>query len=306
MRKLPFTTPIWAEGISVEQKTSALIVSGKNHVGEPVGGVAVANDLLAQSVPVAWWPEDRRKKPPHVAFANATTEAKLIEFVKTWGPVDGTPEVCFIEGPSYTSDRGLKLVVRQNLRRLRFEQRTFSGAARLVAEIQCDKPDPERIFNCLVQLQTEHKDSFSRFARSLSLNSDRTLADAACEVAESDLCELLDRFPARLFPTTAGPVEFPPMDLRGSRGRGVKHVLYGFLRLEYLRKDRLGLGLCPKCNEVFAKERRGAVCCSELCSKQHRSLKYYLEHGRARRQKRAATAKQHHSRTTASTKRNRT
>lgn len=299
MRELPFTTPIWAEGISVEQKTSALIVSGKNHVDEPVGDVAVVNDLLAQSVPVAWWAEDRRKKPPHVAFANATTEAKLIEFVKIWGPVDGTPEVCFIEGPSYTSDRGWKLVVRQNLRRLRFEQRTFSGAARLVAEIQCHKPDPERIFNCLAQLRIGPKQSFSGFAR------DRTLADVV-EVAESGLCELLDQFPARLFPTTAGPVEFPPMDLRGSRGRGVKHILYGFLRLEYLRRERLGLGVCPKCNEVFAKERRGAVYCSELCSKQHRSLEYYREHGRARRLRKAATAKQHHSRSTASTKRNKT
>lgn len=90
MRKNRLTTPIWAEAIRVERKGESLIVTGKNHTPLPVAGVAVDADLLAQSVPLASWPENRRKKSPHIEFANASTDAKLIEFCKKWGPFDGS------------------------------------------------------------------------------------------------------------------------------------------------------------------------------------------------------------------------
>ncbi len=282
MRAQPLTTPIWAEEIRVEHTGEHLIVSGKNHKSLPVAGVAVESDLLEQSVPLARWGENRRKKPPHIEFANATTDSKLVEFCRKWGPFDGSAEVQF-RAPDST--RGRKLVVRENLCELRVRQKFFSGMARLIAEIQSEKPNPERLFQYYAQLSVlADRKIFFGLARGLDRLSP---TNAACQYAQIVVCGLLDQFPLRLHPTSERPVELPTLDICG---RGVKDVLYGFLRLEYLRKNRRGLGVCPKCNEVFAKERQGTVFCCEICSKQHRSLEYYREQGRARRQEKAAAS----------------
>jgi len=295
MLKQPFTVPIWAEEISVERTPQSLFVTGKNHKEGPVANVPVEADLLAQSVPLARWSNDRRKKPPHVEFANATTDTKLIKFVKNWGPVDASPRVWAVSAvpvaQCLTPGRSDVGRIRQDLHKLRLEQRTFSSAARLIAETQSRNPNPERIFKYQGQLPNVVNSTWKEFCNAASgVDPRRSLANGACLLVQISLCGLLDRFPPRLFPTFTGPVELLPIDPAGI-GKGIKHVLYGFLRLEYLRRDRLGLGVCPRCSDVFAKERRGAVFCSELCSKQHRSLAYYREHGRARRQKKASASK---------------
>jgi hypothetical protein len=64
MHARPFTMPIWAEDIKVKRTSETLIVTGKNHTAVPVAGIPVERDLLAQSLPLARWPENRRKKPP--------------------------------------------------------------------------------------------------------------------------------------------------------------------------------------------------------------------------------------------------
>jgi len=276
MRKNRLTTPIWAEAIRVERKGESLIVTGKNHTPLPVAGVAVDADLLAQSVPLASWPENRRKKSPHIEFANASTDAKLIEFCKKWGPFDGS-----LVGPARIPKlppRGWNIAIKENLQKLRCEQKTFSGMARLVGEVQSNNPNPERFFQYYAQIcrTPPEKETFFDFAQ--SMNRGRLLANAAREYVQMVVCTLLNNFPPYLYPTAEGPVELPPLDLCGG---GVKHALYGFLRLEYLQKDRLGLGVCPKCDDVFAKERKGAVFCCQDCSKLYRSLEYYREVGRA-------------------------
>jgi hypothetical protein len=68
-------------------------------------------------------------------------------------------------------------------------------------------------------------------------------------------------------------------------------ALYYFLRLEYQQRGRIGLGLCPQCHEVFAKERRGAVFCRPGCSRRFRSKVDYYERGRDRRGKKKASLK---------------
>jgi hypothetical protein len=107
-------------------------------------------------------------------------------------------------------------------------------------------------------------------------------------MAEHYLCDVLNRFPTPIHATIEGPFELPPLDLE-SIGRGIKRILYSFLRMEYLRpRGRLGLGSCrnPKCNKLFVKERRGAVYCCVVCSHRDRALKQYHESGRAKRQAR--------------------
>jgi hypothetical protein len=282
------TTPTWADEIRVEQNGENLIVSGKNHTAWPVAvtSVGVDADLLAQSVPLASWSENRRKKSPHIEFANASTDAKLIQFCKKWGPFDGSTQARDFRAPD--SSRGWNIAVRENLQKLRVGQKAFSGMARLIAEIQSNKPNPERFFQYYAQIchTLPEKESFFNYAQ--SLNRGRPLANAAREYVQIVVCILLSYFPPSLYPTADGPVELPPLDLCG---QGVKHALYGFLRLEYLQKDRLGLGVCPGCDEVFAKEREGALYCGEDCSKRHRSLEYYREYGRAKRQEKAAASK---------------
>jgi hypothetical protein len=281
MRTRLLTTPVWAEEIRVEQTSESLIITGKNHTPWPVGGAAVGADLLAQSVPLVSCSEKRRKNPPHIEFANATTDTKLIKFCQKWGPYDGSPDV----GHVRTSDSPHRWkVVRENLPKLRGGQKSFSGIARLIAEIQSSKPNPERLFQYYTQLSAFPPER-EAFFRNLSRGGP---AKAACEYVQTVVCTLLTQFPPHLYPTSKGPVELPPLNVFG---RGVKHALYCFLRLEYLKKDRLGLGVCPRCGDVFAKEREGAVFCDEDCSKLHRSLKYYREHGRARRQEKTAASR---------------
>jgi hypothetical protein len=184
----------------------------------------------------------------------------------------------------------VEFVVKQSLAELRRDQRIFSGAARLIAEIQKEKPNADWVFEHYSQLpESEGREFFFRIVESLR-HRGSSLVTAACRRAEVPLCHLLDRFPARLQPAKQGPVELPPLDTRFT-GRGIRSILYFFLRLEYLRIERFGLGVCPRCNDVFAKERRGAVYCQELCSKRHRSLGYYREHGRVRRREEAAASR---------------
>jgi hypothetical protein len=299
MRKNRLTTPIWAEAISVERKGECLIVAGKNHRSLPVlvremsrqpltlrrPRVDVTADLLAQSVPLASWSENRRKKPPHIEFANASTDAKLIQFCMKWGPFDGSPARY---PPAPDSPRGWNVAVRENLQELRGSQKAFSGMARLIAEIQSNKPNPERFFQYYAQICHSLPERESFFDLAQKLNRSRPLANAAREYVQIVVCTLLNYFPPYLYPTADGPVELPPLDLSGG---GVKHALYCFLRLEYLRKDRRGVGVCPNCDDVFAKERKGAVFCCEDCSKLYRSLEYYREVGRAKRQEKTAASK---------------
>jgi len=333
-----FAIPTWAEEISVEQKRGILIVTGKNHYAVPRENAAVEADLLKQSLPSVRWlqDDDRRKKPPHVEFANATTDAKLVEFVRKWGPIDPERASMLAKEPKpmppeggpeggvtvTTSKDGIKVVVRQNgrtqkwffpgvriryrvdvpdgydivvrqsLAALRRQQEIFSAAARLIAEIQSNEPDPERIFKYCAQtaMTMDDRESFFDDAEALLLGSKRSLASAVSQLAQPYLCSVLNDFSPRVYPTSAGPIELLPLDTT-NLGHGIKPVLYGMLRLEYLRKDRQGLGVCPRCNEVFAKERRGAVFCDKKCSELERGNNYYRDRGRDRRRQRAAESK---------------
>jgi hypothetical protein len=286
MRKHPLTTPVWADAIRVERKGESLIITGINHSSTPLAGVAVTADLLAQSLPPDSGPGNRRKKPPHVEFANATDDDKLMEFCKRWGPFDGSVTGMF-SAPD--SPRGWKLAVTETLPRLRAGQRGFTGVTRLIAEIQSEEPNPERFSQYHAQVSAlGEQEVFFDLAR--FQNPGVQLAKAASQFAQTLVCRFLDEYPPHLLPTTEGPIELPPMD-PSFIGKGIKHVLYGFLRLEYLRTDRRGLGVCPKCDEVFAKERAGAVFCCEECSKLRRSLEYYREVGRSKRQEKAVSSK---------------
>jgi len=301
MRKQRYTIPIWAHNIRVEQKLGALIVRGERRHMSPARVTDLESDLLASCKPLVRWGEQRRKMPPHIEFANATTKDKLIEFVQKWGPVEGISKV-ICKSPSdevldVVADfktnrlfvslrtRAVEVETTQDLEELRREQQLFGGAARLIAEIQTEKPAPDMVFRHYSQLsESEDGEFFCRVVKGANHRSD-LLASAACQRAQLGLCNLLDRFPVRLELTELGPVELAPLDAEHRIG-GIRSILYFFLRLEYLRRGRMGIGVCPCCDEVFAKERRGAVFCGEDCSKKHRSAAYYNLYGRAKRQQR--------------------
>ena len=301
MRKQPFTIPIWAHKIGVEPKPDKLIVSGERHIMSPAQGIHVDTDLLESSKPLARWGEQRRKMPPHIKFANATTDAKLVEFVRRWGPVDGDSKVIIGSSPSdkvldvvatreirtrlsvSVRTRAMELEVIQDLAELRREQKLFASAARLIAEIQTKKPNADEVFEHYSQLpESEDRKHFFRVIESVS-HRGGSLSSAACQRAQVALCHLLDRFPASLQLTKRGAVELPLLETQG-----IKSILYFFLRLEYLQAGRLGLGVCQraKCNKVFVRDRRSDVFCGRKCSNLYRGLDYYYSAGRARRQER--------------------
>jgi hypothetical protein len=289
MRTQPVTVPIWGSDITVTQEGGGFLVKGRRMLSSVQKGIGLELDILGQSRPLARWGQQRRKMPPHVVFANAITDAKMIDFMRKWGPIHGYPTVTISDGLQVVSDTSkshlymiatppVVLEVKQTLAQLRSEQKIFSGAARLIAEIQSKRPDAQRVFDHYSRLpESFERDFFFNVVE--STRHGRSSSDVACYQAEVALCNLLDRFPAQITPTRWGPVELPPLDKKRACGQGIRQVLYFLLRLEYLRKDRVGLGICPLCDEVFAKERRGADFCSADCSHRSRNLEYYHASG---------------------------
>jgi hypothetical protein len=185
----------------------------------------------------------------------------------------------------------VELEVRQNLADLRAEQEYFAVVARLIAEIQREDKErsPEKMFEYCRDTASEIPlllEDFFEMGEALKQVSKVSLTSAVSQLAESYLCTILDKFPARLFQTSDRPIELPPLDAYNI-GHGIIHALYCMLRLEYLRRGRLGLGVCRRCDEVFAIERSGAVFCGNKCSHLYRSNEHYHLSGKAARQERA-------------------
>jgi hypothetical protein len=330
--------PLWADEIQVRSNGGTLIVVGRRHRIISLQDARGKHNLLEHSKPLYLdADQDRRQDPPHVEFANATTPAALLEFVRKWGPIsgpvhlttedvgpDGLPDskatvgkqasitvtkltkgyrieivvsengrekskkVIRAKGFSQKINAEFNVIVYQSLAELRKEQQIFEATARLIAELQSKAPDSKRIVDSCSRMATSIPLKVgrevlqpSRYASRLVTNGNRR--DVL--LAEEYLCDVLNRFPTRIYATGEGPVELPPID-NDFFGQGIKGVLYAFLRMEYLRpRGRLGLGVCcnPKCNKIFAKERRGAKYCDKNCSHKDRGLKYYYQSGRAKR-----------------------
>ncbi len=275
MNKQGAGNAIWADDIHVKNEGGVLVIAGS------YGSSAALDDgsLWSLSVPPHRWIGNRKKSPPHVQFANARSDENLVEFVCSWGPVRtlGTP----LEYNMKT--RRFSIKVRQDMKALREDQQAFSSVARLVSEVQSNHPDVGAIDELCQVLDSLDSGLTGRFESPRSARVKRAKASA-----HFTICRRLNNFPLWLYPTRGTPVELPRF-LPAVAG-GVKDVLYGMLRLEYMQQRPLkGIGRCPRCGDFFAKERSGAVYCDGTCSHLHSSLKDYDDQDRNSRGKNAAS-----------------
>lgn len=251
------------------------------------------------------------KDCPHVQFANAQTDNKLIEFVRRFGPV--TCKSCQREPsadaiPLTHDDLEAPIQVlmraRQDLQELRNEQRIYQAALGLLIDLE--KPDADYDFNTAKtriatiglgiqdwrkqrdREQTEkgrdcpplwnvRESSIQRITALAEANRDPLLTPKLD--ARIVLCELVNIFPSLAFPN--------PLEMHSYIRFGVRPILYGILRRELLYPRETGICANTQCRAFFEIQRAGQHFCDADCSQRHRQRLYWKSKGKARRKKRA-------------------
>lgn len=261
------------------------------------------------------WNADRALQPPHIEFANADTDDKLVGFVERFGPVVAS---------SYTESM-LGIAASQDMSELRDEQVIYSSALRLLSELQRhDEPSQDRIMNYVRDIVAKLRswpDQWKRESglrtplytnpqwnfQQISLERIENLflsAEAVCNLpapatpmeaaiqtlinpgsdpatlAQFVLCELINAFPIKIQPMDQRrAIEWPEPDL----SYGIRPLLYLILRRTWLVGS---VGICAneRCRKLFEFDRMPY--CSRECSQHERQRRYWNETGSARRQKR--------------------
>jgi hypothetical protein len=92
------------------------------------------------------------------------------------------------------------------------------------------------------------------------------------------LSELVNVFPVFVFPN--------PAEMHSYLSYGIRPLLYGLLRREFLHSFETAVCANTKCRKFFEVERAGQQYCSSECSRQHRQRDYWQQHGKTLRGKR--------------------
>jgi hypothetical protein len=307
---------IWASEIKVDVYPNFLRVSGVLPSLSKEG--RVDRDLFTEYLD---WPHHWEKRgglrSPHIQFANSVTDAQLVAFVRTFGPVAAN-SIEEVVSDSWT------ITCHQSLEILRRERKIYAAALGLLTELEKEKSanDLETIQRCIDQIcdgcdcwprewQSEgewrsshgqHAPSWRFDARELEkLHRWRWSANkcpnpkgfpeglshsGAIYCGHSVLCALVNTFIPEVQYAGVAAYEAPAWD---SRLFGMRPVLYYILRQDYLRRG--GISLCANvlCNKFFSVERSGQRFCTDDCSRKQRQREYWVLHGATLRRKRLAT-----------------
>jgi hypothetical protein len=309
--------------LTVKSDGNRLLVLG----GFPLGTwEGPSSDLLAEyrKAPKNWSKEDSGKDSPHIRFANANTDERLIAFVEQYGPVIACD--LYEDKPGY----GSRLGAMQDMEELRQEQILYSAAVTLVSLLSnTEEPDEGLILDCISQIVKCVKDWPRQWERERKLRGGNWELDPEwrfgrhnLEIAESYesavrwkpqngkrdvlrifgvygdpvdeghnlMCELVNAFRLRAYRWGNKTVEGPNPDLR----YGVRPLLYYLLRRVYLSKNSIAICANERCREVFEIEREGQRFCDATCSQHQRQREYWATIGKEKRQER-----QEHKRTSA-------
>jgi len=94
------------------------------------------------------------------------------------------------------------------------------------------------------------------------------------------LCELLNMFPSLAFPNR--------LEMYSYIQFGVRPLLYGILRREFLQPRDVAVCANIQCREFFEIERAGQRFCNGECSQRQRQREYWQSRGKRARKKRLA------------------
>ncbi len=308
-----YPSSVWGDEIKVEAHGDALLISGVFPMCLQPGPDIFREYLEA---PRHWTQGRTGKNSPHIQFANADTDQKLLQFVERFGPV-------VVE--SLRSDEPLAYVARQDMAELRNERQLYRAALGLVAELELRVPDIKTIEYCAREIadkvsgwpkqwlrERQLLRSFGRqptwfigadelrhfdhlawiVGRWVHETPTDPLLAAVCTTGPVDaghyvVCELVNAFPPRVQRYGENVIEGPPWNLTC----GIRPLLYYILRREYLQRGGVGLCANTACRDVFEIERAGARFCSEECSRHQRQREYWAKRGRKLRNKRPKKAK---------------
>jgi hypothetical protein len=311
----------WAKGVTVEHHGGVLRVSGQSpwgKLGEP------SLDLLQEyrKAPKNWSKKHSGKDSPHVRFANADSDEKLLVFVKQFGPV----VVCdFEEGGPPSSTSYPTLLASQDLQELRKERIAIDAAIRLISVLASSEgSDKSLALECILAIadavrdwprqrdrerelrsknwngkpdwsfDRENLDRVEECVRAAQWKPRRGKLDAASIFGNAGdhilqghriLCELVNAFKPRMYRWANRTLEGPDYDLR----YGVRPLLYFLLRRAYLEKDSVGICANERCRELFEIEKAGQRFCDPECSRLQRQREYWASIGSKQRQKRRRT-----------------
>jgi hypothetical protein len=258
------------------------------------------SDLIRQYELGRFGQHGSSKNSPHIRFANADTDERLIAFVRAFGPVVAT-------SIRWDQDDPRILTAQQDLRELRNEQIVYRAAFELLQELKkkrysCDsaqcliKEIGEHVRDWQLQWKRERSQRKGEPAWKFPGPSILRIKDLTVEVSnlvrrlqdlvpispEVDarivICELVNTFPSTAFPN--------PLEMHSSILYGVRPLLYAILRREFFYPH--GSGICANtlCRELFEIQRSGQRFCSPECSRQQRQRDYWAEKGSERRKKR--------------------
>jgi hypothetical protein len=264
-------------------------------------------DLMREYLDFARFPKPVRSelrgglRPAHIRFANADTDEKLIEFVRSSGPVNGL-EVLH-QKASRANYR--KITVAESLRRLRRERALFAAAVRLAIEFEKGREnDPVPISNALgdvtlasVQPGAEGEEVYAlrewnqrKYIAELQqiakeagwqggIEQDRFFRElkssAIRDWGSRVLCKLLSDFPPVLMAMKQGIVEVPFWN-----PKGILSALYFMLRRDILAEHAINLCARRDCGQFFKVERHGQRFCSTECSQLQRQREYWERRGK--------------------------
>jgi|GEM_PF-2009023 len=318
---------VWGKDVCVHKLGEELKISAAEIcTQEERDSVPDALRLYRQAVSRFGSQKRQGKNSPHVQFANAEDDQKLIEFVRRFGPVvvsslrrEDRPD------PSeYWADIGLTqsyVVARENLAELRAERLVYRAALELLSELQ-DQREPKIVV--IRTLVSEIVDNVSRWPkqwereRAFRASGQGYSLQLTWSFSQQNIEHLQiyryyvnressgDRFKDGLI--AIDPIDaahhvicelvnaFSPVVYTWGKKPveapdidltgGIRPILYYILRREYLRGG--GIGICRniECRHLFEIERSGQEFCSDLCSRHQRQRDYWQHRGKKLRQRR--------------------
>ena len=268
------------------------------------------------------------KNSPHIQFANADNDQKLITFVRRFGPVVASScrteeRAVHPEDPLDFRTSKTVLIASQDLVELKNERLAFRAALALVSELQRgEELQIPTIRACITEIVDKVSDWPRQWERERRLREtgpgspqphwsftqerlrhlQMFMYSAGREPSGDRLTDVL----SGLNPVYDGhlviceivnaftPLVYPwgtvPVEApHWDLTGGIRPVLYHILRREYLQAG--GVAVCRniECREVFEIERSGQEFCSEQCSRHQRQREYWQRRGKKlRKRKRKA------------------